>query len=98
MIQGCFNPSFTGIALVACIGTTKPSACTLYRPKFQSFFYWNCLGGGGGIIAFAVNLLCFNPSFTGIALVALETGQGLYHRLLSFNPSFTGIALVAAYG
>ena len=37
----CFNPSFTGIALVA-DGQGKRLPTT---SQFQSFFYWNCLGG-----------------------------------------------------
>ena len=40
-LQLCFNPSFTGIALVAINGTISIEA----EKEFQSFFYWNCLGG-----------------------------------------------------
>ena len=61
-----FNPSFTGIALVA--GSDR-----YYRARgftFQSFFYWNCLGGQNSIDIYARWDVGFNPSFTGIALVA----------------------------
>ena len=87
-----FNPSFTGIALVAhcqiCLHITGI--------RFQSFFYWNCLGGrqcafnhpNQNIVSILLLLelpwwpilracicppnQCFNPSFTGIALVAVK--------------------------
>ena len=36
-----FNPSFTGIALVATHRYVGAQGANL----FQSFFYWNCLGG-----------------------------------------------------
>ena len=36
-----FNPSFTGIALVARVFQNDVEGV----PRFQSFFYWNCLGG-----------------------------------------------------
>ena len=38
--------------------------------KFQSFFYWNCLGGTSFHALSPSSDLRFNPSFTGIALVA----------------------------
>ena len=61
-----FNPSFTGIALVA----SKQKNQSAFNGAFQSFFYWNCLGG---IVSIPPALFApsrFNPSFTGIALVA----------------------------
>ena len=36
-----FNPSFTGIALVA----VDKNGLSMESIEFQSFFYWNCLGG-----------------------------------------------------
>ena len=39
-----FNPSFTGIALVAQWGIIRAQNVCM----FQSFFYWNCLGGIDG--------------------------------------------------
>ena len=43
----------------------------LLLAKFQSFFYWNCLGGSGSETLISSVMSRFNPSFTGIALVAL---------------------------
>ena len=61
-----FNPSFTGIALVALITiSVVPS-----KLRFQSFFYWNCLGGLILVVRNRPLSMSFNPSFTGIALVA----------------------------
>ena len=63
----CFNPSFTGIALVAFFFFFCYSIFLL----FQSFFYWNCLGGLLELPQIVVGFAGFNPSFTGIALVAV---------------------------
>ena len=41
------------------------------------------------------NIFSFNPSFTGIALVAPTFQHPARICSASFNPSFTGIALVA---
>ena len=68
---------------------------TLNFRVFQSFFYWNCLGGRLLLPKPYKKRLCFNPSFTGIDLVAICSAMGTYSTLASFNPSFTGIALVA---
>ena len=64
---------------------------------FQSFFYWNCLGG------VVVMLFCFYFSCVSILLLlelpwwpCVQSGQQL--QRLCFNPSFTGIALVAHHG
>ena len=65
-INASFNPSFTGIALVA-KRNLFPYTTT---DRFQSFFYWNCLGGGLSGTWGGFKSACFNPSFTGIALVA----------------------------
>ena len=62
-----FNPSFTGIALVA-IAVVSVDVIT---PVFQSFFYWNCLGGTYPHLHTLIISEGFNPSFTGIALVAI---------------------------
>ena len=85
-----FNPSFTGIALVA-QDNPKP----MYGAgMFQSFFYWNCLGGMGSIRGrinnqlVSILLLLELPWWLKILIVRLES-------IKSFNPSFTGIALVA---
>ena len=86
-----FNPSFTGIALVALkrknLLPCKSLVSILLLLElpwwlhflasriskvflFQSFFYWNCLGGlrirKNDVLIYGG----FNPSFTGIALVA----------------------------
>ena len=63
--------------------------------EFQSFFYWNCLGGRSTGLRAPTASSSFNPSFTGIALVARSTGLRAPTASSSFNPSFTGIALVA---
>ena len=86
-----FNPSFTGIALVA----NARHHADVDLQKFQSFFYWNCLGGEHHVPAQADPQQSFNPSFTGIALVALVFLLAIFGVHTSFNPSFTGIALVA---
>ncbi len=110
-----FNPSFTGIALVASgvpIGAARALVVSIllllelpwwpdtaqqssrktlvsillllelpwwpcaFAPlrnptsMFQSFFYWNCLGGPMELTRVTRAFLRFNPSFTGIALVA----------------------------
>ena len=65
-LKPSFNPSFTGIALVAS-NTQHPKK---EKKLFQSFFYWNCLGGCGHLFFFNHKNKSFNPSFTGIALVA----------------------------
>ena len=89
--MGSFNPSFTGIALVAeavpqnelhnymfqsffywnCLGGKQNQwRVRLQEDMFQSFFYWNCLGGAIALMMGRDEAICFNPSFTGIALVA----------------------------
>ena len=90
MDQG-FNPSFTGIALVAeqdCYGFDD-------KLTFQSFFYWNCLGGQ----RLGTSQRLGNP-VSILLLLELpwwRTGGGSSSAAISsFNPSFTGIALVAA--
>ena len=89
----CFNPSFTGIALVAYTQCQQspfyqlvsillllelPWWLKLEEAKsnqagmFQSFFYWNCLGGIMCLFCCVLLNASFNPSFTGIALVAMR--------------------------
>ena len=77
-----------------CLGGQRRKFGQAKEQQFQSFFYWNCLGGGKFSLMhgthFSVSILlllelpwwharpsfigvdfdCFNPSFTGIALVA----------------------------
>ena len=88
-----FNPSFTGIALVAGeaiddgaeivfvsilllleLPWWHGSAKKINRSanRFQSFFYWNCLGGTKVRNCSMEICSSFNPSFTGIALVAYQ--------------------------
>ena len=80
--QISFNPSFTGIALVANSG---PSVGCVFT-SFQSFFYWNCLGGIAKTTSRPPLLTRFNPSFTGIALVAAmrSAGASRYFKFQSF--------------
>ena len=80
----CFNPSFTGIALVATFRLRidchfkivsillllelpwwhQPSnSAAKFKPRFQSFFYWNCLGGLIGIFDDGVKREAFQSFF-----------------------------------
>ena len=64
---------------------------------FQSFFYWNCLGGG--------TTGKLPPIWLDVSILLLlelpwwpSRFKMLTFQSWSFNPSFTGIALVAIGG